>query len=189
MASAASAPSFTVPFAVNDIATAYGTPTWYYDADLIRKRVEELRSFDTIRYAQKANSNIAILALLRRMGVVVDAVTAGEISRALKAGFSGGEEHPDVVYTADLLDEDAVELIRAHNIPVNIGSPNMIDVLADYKLSVPVTLRINPGFGHGHSHKVNTGGEWSKHGIWHTDVEQVLQNARYCFASMRTNLY
>lgn len=37
-----------------------------------------------------------------------------------------------------------------------------------------VWLRINPGFGHGHSRKTNTGGENSKHGIWHNQVQQAL---------------
>jgi diaminopimelate decarboxylase len=37
-----------------------------------------------------------------------------------------------------------------------------------------VWLRINPGFGHGHSNKTNTGGEHSKHGIWHTDLDAAL---------------
>jgi diaminopimelate decarboxylase len=37
-----------------------------------------------------------------------------------------------------------------------------------------VWLRINPGFGHGHSSKTNTGGEHSKHGIWHTDLDAAL---------------
>ncbi|WP_313363787.1 diaminopimelate decarboxylase, partial [Mixta calida] len=35
--------------------------------------------------------------------------------------------------------------------------------------------RVNPGFGHGHSQKTNTGGENSKHGIWHDDLPQALQ--------------
>ncbi|MFP6750505.1 MAG: diaminopimelate decarboxylase, partial [Pirellulaceae bacterium] len=42
---------------------------------------------------------------------------------------------------------------------------------------VDLTLRINPGFGHGHSQKTNTGGEQSKHGIWHEQVEECLQVA------------
>ena len=41
-------------------------------------------------------------------------------------------------------------------------------------LKVDVTLRINPGFGHGHSQKVNTGGEVSKHGIWHEQIEECV---------------
>jgi diaminopimelate decarboxylase len=41
-----------------------------------------------------------------------------------------------------------------------------------------VTLRINPGFGHGHSQKTNTGGPQSKHGIWHTQVEECVQRSQ-----------
>jgi diaminopimelate decarboxylase len=37
-----------------------------------------------------------------------------------------------------------------------------------------VTLRLNPGFGHGHSRKTNTGGEQSKHGIWHEQLGECL---------------
>ena len=83
-------------------------------------------------------------------------------------------EHSDVVYTADLFDKDALEVIKEHSIPVNVGSMDLIGQLADNKIDVPVTLRINPGFGHGHSKKTNTGGELSKHGIWHTDIEECV---------------
>jgi diaminopimelate decarboxylase len=41
-----------------------------------------------------------------------------------------------------------------------------------------VWLRINPGFGHGHSRKTNTGGENSKHGIWHEHLPEALQVIR-----------
>ncbi len=37
-----------------------------------------------------------------------------------------------------------------------------------------VTIRINPGFGHGHSQKTNTGGPQSKHGIWHEQLDETL---------------
>src|SRR4026208_330517 len=40
-----------------------------------------------------------------------------------------------------------------------------------------ITLRINPGFGHGHSQKTNTGGVHSKHGIWHEELEESLLRA------------
>jgi diaminopimelate decarboxylase len=41
-----------------------------------------------------------------------------------------------------------------------------------------ITLRINPGFGHGHSQKTNTGGNQSKHGIWHTQLSDCLDRAK-----------
>jgi diaminopimelate decarboxylase len=40
-----------------------------------------------------------------------------------------------------------------------------------------ITLRLNPGFGHGHSQKTNTGGEQSKHGIWHEQLDDCLRRA------------
>jgi diaminopimelate decarboxylase len=40
-----------------------------------------------------------------------------------------------------------------------------------------ITLRINPGFGHGHSQKTNTGGSHSKHGIWHEQLGDCIDRA------------
>ena len=164
----------------HSLAERFGTPLWVYDASIITRRIEEVQRFDTVRYAQKANSNLAVLALMRRHGVKVDAVTAGELHRAQAAGYELGSD--DVIYTADLFDDDALDWIARHRIPVNVGSPDMIDQLAApgsgrAGIDVPITLRINPGFGHGHSRKVNTGGESSKHGIWHTQVADCLAAA------------
>ncbi|MEM7625522.1 MAG: diaminopimelate decarboxylase [Planctomycetota bacterium] len=164
-----------LPFTPATIAADHGTPTWVYDAGVIEQRIAEVAAFDTVRYAQKANSNLALLALMRRHGVKVDAVTAGEMHRAKLAGYELGSD--DVIFTADLFDDDALDMIRQHHVPVNVGSPDMIAQLAAAKINVPITLRINPGFGHGHSQKVNTGGESSKHGIWYTQIADCLASA------------
>src|SRR5262245_19170837 len=91
---------------VRQIAERFGTPSYVYDAAKIIERINDLKQFDVIRYAQKACSSIAILDLVRRHGVLVDAVSAGEIHRALKAGYriqkSAPTTHPEVVYTADI---------------------------------------------------------------------------------------
>lgn len=163
---------------IAELAAKHGTPAFLYDEKIIEQRVSELKQFDTIRYAQKACSNLAILALMKKLGVVVDAVSAGEVFRALKAGFKPEGEPPGIVFTADLFDADAVEMIRARRIPVNVGSPDMIAQLGAFCPGASVTLRLNPGFGHGHSRKTNTGGEWSKHGIWHTQLEECLRLGR-----------
>jgi diaminopimelate decarboxylase len=160
---------------VEQLAKNFGTPTFVYEKAVIEKRIAELKVFEVIRFAQKACSNIAILALMRKNGVVVDAVSAGEVYRALKVGYKA-EGHPaGIVFTADLFDNDAMEMIKTHNIPVNVGSPDMITQLGKFHPGAEVTLRINPGFGHGHSRKVNTGGSYSKHGIWHSDLEECLR--------------
>lgn len=159
------------------LAKEFGTPTYVYDASKIIERAHDLRQFDVIRFAQKACSNIAILDLVRREGVVVDAVSAGEIHRALAAGYKAGGQHSEIVYTADIFDREALELVLKLDLHVNCGSPDMIDQLGERAPGKSITLRINPGFGHGHSQKTNTGGEQSKHGIWHAQLDDCLRRA------------
>jgi diaminopimelate decarboxylase len=164
-----------VPIA--ELARQYGTPTYVYDADKIVQRIGDLAAFDVVRYAQKACSNLAILDLVRRNGALVDAVSYGEIRRAMAAGFSLHGDPPPIVYTADIFDRETLDFVVEKDIHVNCGSPDMIAQLGERAPGRGITLRINPGFGHGHSQKTNTGGEQSKHGIWHEQLPEVLQLA------------
>lgn len=174
---------------IADLAERYGTPLYVYDAAVIRERVRDLAPFDCVRYAQKACSNLSILKVVREEGAVVDAVSAGEIARALAAGYQPSPQdhdndailaghHPAIVYTADVFDRASLDAVVEHDLPVNCGSADMIDQYGERCHALGrrrgVTLRINPGFGHGHSQKVNTGGEGSKHGIWHEGVADCL---------------
>jgi diaminopimelate decarboxylase len=166
------------------LAERFGTPAYIYDAAPIVRRIGQLKQFDAIRYAQKACSSLAILDLMRRNGVIVDAVSAGEIHRALAAGFKPGQKShpPEIVFTADLFDREALELVIKHDLQVNCGSPDMIDLYGAAAKAAgltgrSITLRINPGFGHGHSQKTNTGGSQSKHGIWHGQLADCAARA------------
>ena len=162
---------------VGELAAQYGTPLYVYDAAKIQERIEDLRAFDAIRYAQKANSNLAILDLMRRQGVLVEAVSAGEVKRALAAGYVAHGDPPPIIYTADIFDRESLELVVKLGLHVNCGSPDMIDQLGELAPGRAITLRVNPGFGHGHSRKTNTGGEQSKHGIWHEQLDDCLRRA------------
>ncbi|MBP9904395.1 MAG: diaminopimelate decarboxylase [Rhodoferax sp.] len=168
------------PTTLAELTQTHGTPLWVYDAATIERQVAGLRPFDVIRFAQKANSNTHILRLMRRAGVLVDAVSLGEIERALAAGYSPGihKGHAEIVFTADLLDRATLARVTELGVPVNCGSIDMLDQLGAASPGHPVWLRINPGFGHGHSNKTNTGGEHSKHGIWHTDLPLACQRVR-----------
>ncbi len=165
------------PALLRQLAQTHGTPLWVYDAATIRQRIAELRAFDTIRFAQKANSNLHLLALMREQGVKVDAVSLGEIERALAAGYRAGthDGEAEIVFTADLIDRATLAKVVAEQIPVNAGSIDMLEQLGAASPGHRVWLRINPGFGHGHSNKTNTGGEHSKHGIWHADLPAALE--------------
>ncbi len=174
-------PSFRSEIAdvsVVELARQFGTPTFVYDAAAVRRRIADLAAFDTVRYAQKACSNLAVLDLVRREGALVDAVSAGEIRRAMAAGFPPVGDPPPIVYTADVFDAESLELCVEREIHVNCGSLDMIDQLGARAPGRGITLRINPGFGHGESQKTNTGGEQSKHGIWHGQIAECLDRAK-----------
>ena len=160
------------------LAERFGTPLWVYDAQVIRARIAALKAFDTIRFAQKACSNTHILRLMREQGVKVDAVSRGEVLRALAAGYRAGGVDSEIVFTADLLDRETLATVIEHGVPVNAGSIDMLRQLGAASPGHKVWLRINPGFGHGHSNKTNTGGEHSKHGIWHSELEAALAVVR-----------
>jgi diaminopimelate decarboxylase len=169
------------------LAAQYGSPLWVMDAALIRAQLAQLRAFDTVRYAQKANPNIHLLRLLREGGAKVDAVSRGEALRALAAGYRGGSARAatlqeaaeaEIVYTADLLDRESLDFVVEQGLVVNAGSIDMLRQLGERSPGHAVWLRLNPGFGHGHSKKTNTGGEHSKHGIWHEQLCDALATIR-----------
>ena len=179
---------------MRQLAETYGTPLYVYDAEMIRRRCRDLAAWDTVRFAQKACSNLAVLNLVRTEGVMVDAVSTGEIHRALAAGYTPHADraaaaaglppvHP-IVYTADIFDRESLDTVAKLGIHVNCGSADMIEQLAERVPGANVTLRVNPGFGHGHSQKTNTGGEGSKHGIWHADIPDVLRRAEWAGLSV-----
>lgn len=154
------------------LAQHYQGPYWAYDAEIIRQQIAKLRQFDVIRFAQKSCSNTHILRLMREEGVKVDSVSVGELTRALQAGYQ--PQGNDIVYTADLLDREGLARVVELKVTVNTGSIDMLKQLADLSPGHRVWLRINPGFGHGHSQKTNTGGENSKHGIWYQQLPDAL---------------
>ena len=146
----------------------YQSPFWLYDAEIIYKKIKLLKQFDVIRFAQKSCSNTHILRLMRKKNVKIDAVSLGEIERALLSGFRPNTN--EIIFTADILDQKTLSKVIEYKIPVNAGSLDMLKQLGKVSPNHHIWLRINPGFGYGHSKKTNTGGENSKHGIWNPEL-------------------
>jgi len=164
------------------LAREHGTPLYVQGLDELPQRVAHLAAFDVVRYAMKANPSLAFLRAVRAASAWVDCVSKGELERALLAGFASHE----TCFTADLFDRVTLPFVARLGCPVNLGSEDMLEQLGDERrrlgASAPhsngVTLRLNPGFGHGHDTKVNTGGPASKHGIWHTHLAAAVRRAR-----------
>jgi diaminopimelate decarboxylase len=161
-----------------NIAAEYGTPVYVYDAEVLRAQLAKLKAFQVVRFAQKACPNVHVQRILKAGGARVDCVSPGELERALRAGFLPGKEPAEIVYTADVVTEATLTRLLELGIPINCGSEDMLTQVGERKAGHPVWLRINPGFGHGHNKKTNTGGDSSKHGIWFENLPEALQRVR-----------
>ena len=78
---------------LTEVADRVGTPAFVYNAESIRERYHSLDSAlaripHRICFAVKANSNLAVLRILQELGAGADIVSAGELARALAAGFT-----------------------------------------------------------------------------------------------------
>ncbi|HET6760630.1 MAG TPA: diaminopimelate decarboxylase [Gemmatimonadaceae bacterium] len=137
-----------VPLAT--IAREIGTPCYVYSSAGIREQYACLRDalgkLDArLHYSVKANSSIAILALLRELGAGLDIVSGGELFRALKAGYSG----KDIVFSGvGKTEREMEEALRAEVLLVNVESEQELHVLNRVAnrlgVTAPVALRVNP---------------------------------------------
>jgi diaminopimelate decarboxylase len=164
------------------LARKVGTPFYVYSAATLRQRVAEIAAIAPggavqARYAMKACSTRRVLDVVHEAGIWIDAVSGNEVLRAAAAGFATGHTPPTILFTADVFRDNALDVVRQHGILPNIGSPAMLAELVRAGYRGPIGIRVNPGFGHGHVSACDTGGPSSKHGVWHEDLERVLDAA------------
>jgi diaminopimelate decarboxylase len=173
------------------IAEQVGTPAFVYNADSIRARYRQLDAAlggvpHRVCYAVKANSNLAVLRILRELGAGADIVSAGELRRAIAAGFA--PEHivfSGVGKTADELRE-AVRLGVGH---LNVESREELELLAaianDEGMTVRVGIRVNPDVTTDTHPYISTGKSGIKFGV---PTDQVLPAADYILRHPRLEL-
>lgn len=170
-------------YPLSRIADQIGTPFYLYDAAILRDRLQRIARLTEgahlqARYAMKANSSWKVLEVVREAGMWIDAVGGNEVLRARRAGFAMGAHPPVVMFTTDVLRDNALTVILEHGVMPNIGSPGMIRELQGAGYRGPIAVRLNPGFGHGHVESCDTGGPSSKHGIWNDALEEVVAQAK-----------
>ena len=163
------------------IVREYGSPVYVYSLKQLREAIAEIKQLaPVVRYAMKACSNRTILREIKSAGVKIDAVSVYEIQRSFRAGF----QPQDVCFTSDVFfNRNDAEFCLKNGIYVNCGTLGMLE---DYGRALKrrkqgsnsVSIRINPGEGAGHSKKTNTGGPYSKHGIWHQNLDKARFIAR-----------
>jgi len=152
---------------VTDIADKFGTPVYVTDEQRLRENYRNVygafsRYMETkIHYACKANTNLALLSILRQEGSSIDAVSVGEIKTCLKAGFSPA----DIMFTGVNVSTEELREVVDLGVMVNIDSVSEMERLAQIKTGIPVSFRITPGVGSGHGAKVITGNKGAKFGV------------------------
>ena len=155
------------------LAASFGTPTYVYSRAAIEQAAQQyLHAAQgsptpvALRYAVKANSNLAVLQLLARMGWGFDIVSGGELQRVLAAGGAAG----NVVFSG--VGKTAADMRLALDAGVecfNIESPNELAVLDRVAQQAGriarVALRVNPDVDAGTHPYISTGLKTNKFGI------------------------
>jgi diaminopimelate decarboxylase len=168
---------------LDDVARRFGTPCYVYSGADIRAAYGEytraLRGREAmVCYSVKANSNLAVLALLARLGAGFDIVSGGELARVVAAGgeprrtfFSGvgkteGEIQDALQQGVGCINvESEGELARVDSIARRLGR------------RAPIALRVNPDID-AHTHPyIATGLRETKFGVAYADAERLYARA------------
>jgi diaminopimelate decarboxylase len=177
---------FCEEVALARIAEAVGTPVYVYSSATLERHYTVLREAlegaglrePLIAFAVKANSNVAVLATLARLGAGADVVSEGEIRRALAAGvaperivFSGvGKTEPEIAFAlqagvAELNVESEPELELIDQVGRRLG-----------KRAV-AAIRVNPDVEAGGHAKISTGKAENKFGVSFAEAERLYARA------------
>ncbi len=165
------------------LAAAAGTPLYVYSAAAVADRVRAFREAFAglpcaLHYALKANSNLAIVRLLKRLGCLVDANSIGEVDVALRAGYA-----PDAIIFSGV-GKTPAELERAVGLGLrsinaeSAGELVRIDRLARARgVRARVALRVNPDIDAlSHPH-ISTGLRVTKFGVPIADARRIARDA------------
>ena len=166
---------------IADIAAEFGTPCYVYSRATLERH---WKAFDEafnnhphlICYAVKANSNLALLNILARMGSGFDIVSIGEYQRVVKAGgapetivFSGVGKREDEIRTA------LKSGIRCFNVEVSSELDRISAIAGELGVVAPVSFRVNPDVDAKTHPYISTGLKENKFGI---DIQQAIHEYR-----------
>lgn len=160
------------------IASKYGTPVYVYNEEIIRKSMETVEGVITkypytANYSVKANTNIEILKLALDEGLNCDAMSPGEISLLLKAGFPPEK----IFFVSNNVSAEEMQFAIDKGVMVSLDSLDQLDRFGQINPSGRCAVRINPGVGAGHSEKVVTAGKKTKFAIAEEDIDKIFEIA------------
>jgi len=169
--------------ALSSIADAFGMPTYVYSRATIERH---WHAFDQafaeqdhlVCYAVKANSNIAVLNILARLGSGFDIVSVGELERVLIAGGEPSRIVFSGVAKTDPEIRRALEVgIACFNVESEAELERINSIASELSLSAPVSIRVNPDVDAGTHPYISTGLRENKFGIAIEHALEVYQRA------------
>lgn len=153
------------------IAAEFGTPAYVYSAGTIRGNYQRLDAAlapldHLICYAVKANSNLAVLSLLARLGSGFDIVSGGELFRVLKAGGQAGRcTFAGVGKTREEIAYALREGVYSFNVESESELERINAVAGELRLRAPIAIRVNPDVDPKTHKFISTGKSQNKFGI------------------------
>ncbi len=159
-----------------EAARTFGTPLYAYDWQTIATQLERLQTaFGSAKifYAMKANPNLGIIKRLNALGVGFEAVSGGELERAILAGATGQQI---VMNGPGKLNADYT---RASEVGARIILDNADEAprAARYAPKIDTLIRVNPGLKVSTHDHLATGNASSKFGVSLADVPTAVLNA------------
>ncbi|NNC99591.1 MAG: diaminopimelate decarboxylase [Gammaproteobacteria bacterium] len=177
---------------LTEIAAQFGTPCYVYSRAAFEQQWQTLNSAfgdhpHIICYAVKANSNLAVLNILARLGSGFDIVSAGELRRVILAGGDPAK----VVYSGVAKSREELAYVINNNIRcINVESiaelERVQEIAGKIGVSANIALRVNPDVDAETHPYIATGLEQSKFGI---AMSEALQTYRLAAAMPNINLY
>jgi diaminopimelate decarboxylase len=167
------------------IAQAAGTPLFVYSAAVLRDRYHRLTGAlsgvpHRVHYSLKANSNRALLSVLRDLGSGADVVSGGELYRAQRAGFRGR----DIIFGGvGKTGQELREALKAGVKLINVESEcelHLLEAVArELGVIAPVGFRINPEVTVENPHAyIATGSRGHKFGIPHDEAVELAKMSK-----------
>jgi len=168
---------------LDDIARRFGTPCYVYSRAAIERAYGEfaqaLAGRDALLcYSVKANSNLAVLALMARLGSGFDIVSGGELARVLAAG---GDPRTTVFSGVGKTEAEIERALAARLLCINLESEAELErvagVAARLGARAPVAFRVNPDIDPGTHPYISTGLKKSKFGVPHREAQRLYREA------------
>ncbi len=164
---------------VGSLAEAFDTPLYVYEESVLREQCRYFKDCFSaapgeLHYAMKANSNPAILRLIREEGMFLDTVSPFEVQLALECDFKPHQ----LLFTGSNCTPAELQWVLSQEVAINVGSLDEIKTIGQLKPDSSLGLRINADLGKGHHPHVMTGGPHSKLGIYHDQLHQALDILR-----------